>query len=63
MTKSQARVTVVTKVNMRRAEKSPQLSHCPRCGGGFCEGLIIVTKKSTKARWYHEDCAKELNII
>jgi hypothetical protein len=62
MTKSQARLTVVTNMNYERAKRSPQLHVCYKCGAPFKVGMIIVTKKSTRSRWYHKSCAEKLNI-
>jgi hypothetical protein len=62
LTIARARLITVTNINYEKARNRPNLQVCPNCKKGFKVGLVIVTKKSTKTRWYHKKCAERLNI-
>lgn len=67
MTASKARLIVLSQSMLTKVKNpncSMALANCSLCSKEIDIGSNIITKKSSGyTKWYHEDCAKTVNII
>lgn len=57
------KLTVLSQAMLSKGINSSRFVNCSRCKKKIPVGTNIVTKKSSCVKWYHEECAKTLNII
>ena len=62
MTKSAARIIILSNKNMRHMDRFGQ-SNCQVCKKELVMGDEVVTKKGLHTKWYHKKCAEKFNII
>lgn len=64
MTKSRPRLIILTKALRTRSKNGRLKDECHFCHGSFTINELIVTKKAGNyASWFHELCAKRINLI
>jgi|UniRef100_A0AAT9J7B2 hypothetical protein len=64
MTKSQARLIRLSSRLISRARNTPTLNVCYTCKNGFkCDEWVVTKKASHYTKWYHEKCARSINLI
>lgn len=57
------KLTILSQAMLSKASNGSISINCSLCQKKIPVGSNIVTKRSSSVKWYHEECARTVNII